>query len=161
MINVIYFFIITNDMGYTNCLTIGQMKEMDILDEVPYKYIKNHHDDDDIEVNIYHTNDADNRPTYSTIVFEYSFEYDYTKKFKTKITYNTSSPFALFLCGIQEDTDEEEIDIVFNCANCGEPIERNSPEHDECITRNDKDWYCGDCHDRCHYEEESDEDTDN
>ena len=95
-------------MGYTNCLTIGQMKEMDILDEIPYKYIKNHHDDDDIEVNIYHTNDADDRPTYSTIVFEYSLEYDYKRKFKTKITYNTSSPFALFLCGIQEDTEEEE-----------------------------------------------------
>ena len=98
-------------MGYTNCLTIGQMKKMDILDEVPYKYFKTHDDDDDIEVNIYHIDDEDDIPTYSTIVFEYSLEYNiYTKKFKTKITYNTSSPFALFLFGIQEDTDEEDTD---------------------------------------------------
>ena len=103
-------------MGYTNCLTIGQMKEMDILDEVPYKYFKNCDNEDDIEVNIYHIDD-DDRPTYCTVVFEYGLEYDCsggcmpiyaTKKFKTKITYNTSSPFALFLCAIREETDDED-----------------------------------------------------
>ena len=104
-------------MGYTNCLTIGQMKEMDILDEVPYKYFKRFHDDDDIEVNIYHIDN--DRPAYGTVVFEYEFEYDCsdgcmpiytTKKFKTKITYNTSSAFALFLYSISEDTDDEDTD---------------------------------------------------
>jgi hypothetical protein len=102
-------------MGYTNCLTIGQMKEMDILDEVPYKFFKNCDDEDDIEVNIYHIDN--DKPTYGTVVFEYELEYDCsggsmplytTKKFKTKITYNTSSPFALFLCNIQEYTDDED-----------------------------------------------------
>jgi hypothetical protein len=106
-------------MGFTNCLTIGQMKEWDILDEVPYKYFKNCHDEDDIEVNIYHIEDEDNRPTYSTVVFEYGLEYDCsagslplytTKKFKTKITYNSSSYFALFLCNICEDDEDENED---------------------------------------------------
>jgi hypothetical protein len=52
------------------------MKEMDILDEVPYKFIKKLHDDDDIEVNIYHIDDDDDRPTYCTVVFEFELEYD-------------------------------------------------------------------------------------
>ena len=98
-------------MGYTNCLTIGQMKEWDILDEVPYKYFKKNDDDDDIEVNIYHTDDEDDRPTYCTVVFEFELKYDCsTKKFKSKITYNTSSPFAYFMTTIQDEDDEEEDD---------------------------------------------------
>lgn len=104
-------------MGYTNCVFIGQMKEMNILDEVPYKYFKGYHEDDDIEVNIYHTDDEDDRPTYPTIVFEFELQYDCskgsiplyaTKKFKSKITYNTSSAFAYFITTLQEDTDDEE-----------------------------------------------------
>ena len=91
------------------------MKEMDILDEVPYKFFKNCDDEDDIEVNIYHIDN--DKPTYGTVVFEYELKYDCsggsmplytTKKFKTKITYNTSSPFALFLCAIREETDDED-----------------------------------------------------
>jgi hypothetical protein len=93
------------------------MKEWDILDEVPYKYFKKYDDDDDIDVEIYHIDDDDDRPTYNTIVFEFEFEYDCsggalplytTKKFKRQITYNTSSPFALFLYNIQNDEEEEE-----------------------------------------------------
>jgi hypothetical protein len=104
-------------MDYTNCLTIGQMKEWDILDEIPYKYFKRYGEDDDIEVNIYHTDDDDDRPTYCTIVFDFKLEYNCsggsmplyaTKKFKRKITYNTSSPFALFLCSIKDEGDDEE-----------------------------------------------------
>tara|TARA_R110001592_G_scaffold338236_1_gene625205 strand:- start:7595 stop:7897 length:303 start_codon:yes stop_codon:yes gene_type:complete len=95
------------------------MKEWDILDEIPYKYFKRYHKDDDIEVNIYHTDDDDDRPTYCTIVFEFELEYDCskgslplytTKKFKSKITYNTSSPFALFITTLQDDKDEEDSD---------------------------------------------------
>ena len=40
-----------------------------------------------------------------------------------------------------------EMDIVFNCINCGEGIIKNSKEHDECICIDDdgKMWRCGDC----------------
>jgi len=104
-------------MKYTNCITINDMKNYDILDEIPYKYFKRYHRDDDIEVNIYHTNDEDDRPTYCTVVFEFKLEYDCsegslplytTKKFKSKITYNTSSAFALFMTTLRDDEDDEE-----------------------------------------------------
>ena len=41
-------------MGYTNCLMISQMKELDLFDDIPYKYIKKiiKRDDDDYEVEI-------------------------------------------------------------------------------------------------------------
>ena len=93
------------------------MKEWDILDEIPYKYFKRYDEDDDIEVNIYHTDDDDDRPTYCSVVFDFKLEYDVsegsmpiivTKRFKCKITYNTSSPFALFLCSIRDECDDEE-----------------------------------------------------
>ena len=119
MIVYFYIFYYHNDMSYTNCLTIGQMKEWDILDEVPYKCFKKYNDDDDIEVNIYHTDDEDDRPIYCSVVFEFELKYDCsegsmplytTKKFKSKITYNTSSPFAYFMTTLQDEDDEEDDD---------------------------------------------------
>jgi len=37
------------------------------------------------------------------------------------------------------------LDIVFNCGGCGIGIIRDSRAHDECITKDDIVWYCGDC----------------
>ena len=42
-----------------------------------------------------------------------------------------------------------EDNIIFNCHNCEIPIIRDSEEHDECITKNDEDWFCADCHEFC------------
>jgi len=105
-------------MVYANCITIGEMKEMSILDDVPYKYFKKYNDDDDIEVDIYNDDvDVDERPTYSYITFKFSLEYDCsggsmplytTKQFKIKINYNTSSVFALWLCGLVDDDEEDD-----------------------------------------------------
>ena len=61
--------------SYTNWLTLGFMKEWDILDDVSYKYFKKLHDEDDIEIKIYHIDD-DDRPTYWTAVFEFDLKYD-------------------------------------------------------------------------------------
>ena len=115
-------------MGYANCLTIGQMKEWDILDEVPYKYFKKNDDDDDIEVNIYHTDDDDDRPTFCNVVFEFELEYDTTKKFKRKITYNTSSPFAYFMTTIQDEDDEDEDDEDTGDEECNDENEYTDDE---------------------------------
>jgi hypothetical protein len=43
-----------NDNLYTNCLMVSQMKELDLFDNISYKYIKDiiNNDDDDIEVEI-------------------------------------------------------------------------------------------------------------
>jgi len=45
------------------------------------------------------------------------------------------------------DTEGEQDDIVFNCNECGTAIIRNSKEHDECYSKDDGHWYCGDCND--------------
>ena len=41
-------------MGHTNFLTISQIKNLDLFDDISYKYIKDiiNNDDDDIEVEI-------------------------------------------------------------------------------------------------------------
>jgi hypothetical protein len=59
------------------------------------------------------------------------------------------------------DCLEPKEDIVFNCADCGTAIVRNSREHDDCWTEDDEDWYCGDC--KCDHmpnDDEEDEDGD-
>ena len=87
-----------------------------MLDEIPYKYFKRYHNDDDVEVEIYHTNDEDDRPAYCTVVFEFKLEYDaskgslpiiFTKRFKSKRTYNTSSEFAYFMTTLQDDEESD------------------------------------------------------
>jgi hypothetical protein len=54
----------------------------------------------------------------------------------------------------EEEEEEEEEDIVFHCSHCEVSIVQNSREHDDCITTNDIDWFCGDCHDFCEEVEE-------
>jgi len=44
-----------------------------------------------------------------------------------------------------DETYRQKKDIVFHCGDCRTAIIRNSREHDECITKDDKTWYCGDC----------------
>ena len=61
-------------MGYPNCLMISQMKELDLFDNILYKYIKDiiNHDDDDIEVEI---EDVDcDRPAYCRTRFKFEID---------------------------------------------------------------------------------------
>ena len=46
---------------------------------------------------------------------------------------------------IEDDSDIEEDDRVFSCSNCELDIIRNSNEHDNCVTCDDKNWFCQDC----------------
>jgi hypothetical protein len=53
------------------------------------------------------------------------------------------------------------LDIVFNCGGCGIGIIRDSRAHDECITKDDIVWYCGDCaFEHMDTDDEEDEDKD-
>ena len=53
----------------------------------------------------------------------------------------------------EEEEDEEEKEehqnIVFHCVHCHKAIDRDSRDHDECITSNGEDWFCGDCFEFC------------
>jgi len=50
--------------------------------------------------------------------------------------------------------------IVFCCAKCGIPVIQNSREHDECITSDGEEWFCGNCHEFCISDFLSQDDTD-
>lgn len=100
-------------MGYPDCLMISQMKELDLFDNILYKYIKDiiNHDDDDIEVEI---EDVDcDRPAYCRTRFK--FEIDLGRgngilKVDLEKEYNSSSPYALMMCELDKTDDEEEED---------------------------------------------------
>ena len=97
-------------MVYTSCLTIANLKYLDLLDDIKYKYVKEFDDDDDIEVEIKDVDDDDDKypEHYCHTKFIFILE---SSTFKVKISktihYNGSSPFALFLCGIDESEEEE------------------------------------------------------
>ncbi len=48
--------------------------------------------------------------------------------------------------------------IVFYCKGCDLAIVRDSREHDECITKDGVNWYCGDCYVELSDDESDDED---
>ena len=39
--------------------------------------------------------------------------------------------------------------VVFKCAHCFISVIRDSPEHNECVTVDGINWYCGDCCEQC------------
>ena len=73
-------------MGYTNCLMIGQMKELQLFDDIEYQYIKHiiNNDDSDIEVEI---EDVD------------CVECDMIKTCKTRFKFNIDLQKATDCCG--------------------------------------------------------------
>ena len=104
-------------MGYTNCLTIGQMKELDLFDNISYKYIKDIINNDDSDINV-EIEDLDcDRVAYckTRFTFEisqgkmYSWDTkDTYKKFVVEKEYNGSSIFALLMLNLYEEEDDEE-----------------------------------------------------
>ncbi len=104
-------------MGYTNCLTIGQMKELDLFDNISYKYIKDIINNDDSDINV-EIEDLDcDRVAYckARFTFEisqgkmYSWDTkDTYKKFVVEKEYNGSSIFALLMLNLYEEEDDEE-----------------------------------------------------
>jgi len=104
-------------MGYTNYLMISQMKELNLFDDISYKYIKNiiNYDDNDIKVEIEDL-DCDRvcwcktRFTFEISqgkVYKWDTEDTY-KKFVVEKEYNCSSPYALMMCDLDEESEEEE-----------------------------------------------------
>ena len=104
-------------MVYTNCLMVSQMKELDLFDDIEYKYIKNiiKHGDDDIRVEIEDV-DCDGLGWCKT---RFTFELNINvsggsmpimvdKEFVVEKEYNGSSIFALTLRNLDDGEEEEE-----------------------------------------------------
>ena len=104
-------------MGYTNCLTIGQMKELDLFDDISYKYIKDiiNKDDDDFEVEIEDL--PCDRDGWCKTQFKFELNINVSggympimvdKEFVVEKEYNGSSIFALIMRNLYDEDEEEE-----------------------------------------------------
>tara|TARA_R110000751_G_scaffold239592_1_gene340290 strand:+ start:233 stop:556 length:324 start_codon:yes stop_codon:yes gene_type:complete len=97
-------------MGY-HFMNIEQMKQMDLFDNIPYKYIKNiiNNDEEVIDVVIEHL-DCDIIAYCKT---RFTFEIlqdteDKYAKFVVETEYNGSSAFAMLMGGLDDALEEEE-----------------------------------------------------
>jgi len=104
-------------MGYTNCLMVSTMKELDLFDNISYKYIKNiiNNDDDDIEVEIEDL--PCDRVAWCKTRFTFELKINVSggcmpimvdKKFVVEKEYNNSSAYALMMLGLYVDSDDEQ-----------------------------------------------------
>ena len=105
-------------MPYTNCLQLSTIEYLDLLDDIPYKYIKKmiHEDDeDDYEVEI--TDLKCDRIAYCKTQFKLTLRIDISqgssslyvdKTFTIVKEYNNSSGIALTMLDLYEEDDEEE-----------------------------------------------------
>tara|TARA_R110000868_G_C10741954_1_gene752482 strand:+ start:545 stop:844 length:300 start_codon:yes stop_codon:yes gene_type:complete len=98
-------------MGYTNCLMVSQMKELDLFDNIEYKYIKNiiKYDDYDIEVEI---EDVEcDRIAYCKTSFKFKIDLGSDNgilKVELEKEYNGSSAYALMMLNLDDEEEEEE-----------------------------------------------------
>ena len=106
-------------MPYTNCLTIADLKYLNVFDEMIYAQIKDFikNDDNDVEVEI--TDLECERVAWCRTQIKFEFEIPSSLSFyvpikKTVILeYNGSSPIAMFLgevCCDESDEEEESDD---------------------------------------------------
>ena len=107
-------------MPYTNCLKLSTIEYLDLLDDIPYKYIKKiiheDNDEDDYEVEI---TDLDcERIAYCKTQFKLTLRIDISqgslpiyvdKTFTLLKEYNNSSGIALTMLDLyEEDSDSDD-----------------------------------------------------
>ena len=107
-------------MTYTNCLKLSTIEYLDLLDDIPYKYIKNMiHEDDDEDVYDVEITDLDcDRIAYCRTQFKLSLKIDISqgssplyvdKTFTIVKEYNNSSGIALTMLDLyEEDSDSDD-----------------------------------------------------
>ena len=94
-------------MSYENCLMISQMKWLNLFDDIPYKYIKGYHDDDDMEVYIkdiggHNYNKCKTKFTFDLAADTGSLRYKVVKE------YDSSSNYAMYMLDLWTEEDEDE-----------------------------------------------------
>ena len=106
-------------MGYANCLEVGTMKDLELFDDIPYKYIKKiiNCNDEVIDVEI---EDLDcDILGYCKKRFTFELSVDVScgrmpimvdKKFVVEKEYSGSSCFALIMCNLYQESDDDDDD---------------------------------------------------
>ena len=96
-------------MGYTNCLMVSQMKELELFDDIPYKYIKNIIEDDDYDIEVEIRDLECDIEAYCKTRFTFEISQGKTyKKFVVETEYNGSSCFGMLMSGLYNDNDDDE-----------------------------------------------------
>ena len=101
----VYYSINTFKMATSYLLIVEDAKYLELFEDIPYKYIKNIIYDDEEQLVVEITALDCDRVAYCRSKFEFELE---DKKFKVIKEYNTSSPYALYLCGLEANEEEEE-----------------------------------------------------
>lgn len=119
----------TNQPNYTNCLNIKQMRDaLELFNEIPYKWVCESDDDDDIEVDILDL-ECD-KPYWSKTQFTFDLYWKSQKKtFEVVLEYSNSAFYANYIAqlevcaccdqpinGMDADSNEDGA-ICDNCAN--------------------------------------------
>jgi hypothetical protein len=95
-------------MPYTNCLKLSTIQYLDLLDDIPYKYIKNminEDDEDDYEVEI--TDLECDRIAYCKTQFKLTLRVN--KTFTIVKEYSNSSGISLTMLDLyEEDSDSDD-----------------------------------------------------
>ena len=107
-------------MPYTNSLQLSTIEYLDLLDDIPYKYIKKmiHEDDDEIDYDVEITDLDCERIAYCKTQFKLTLRIDISqgslpiyvnKTFTIVKEYNNSSGIALTMLDLyEEDSDSDD-----------------------------------------------------
>lgn len=96
-------------MGYISMLMVSTMKELDLFDNIPYKYIKNIINEDDEAIDVVIRDLDCDTIGYCKTRFTFEISQGKTdKKFVVDIEYNNSSCFGMLMSGLYNDNDDDE-----------------------------------------------------
>ena len=106
-------------MPYTNCLQLSTIEYLDLLDDIPYKYIKKMiHEDDEDDYDVEITDLKCDRIAYCKTQFKLTLRIDISqgssslyvdKTFTIVKEYNNSSGIALTMLDLyEEDSDSDD-----------------------------------------------------
>jgi len=106
-------------MGYIGYMTIKQMKDLDLFDDIPYKHIKKILEDDDemLDVEIEDLELDIPIPCWCKTSFTFDLKLNTSggwmpimvdKTFVVEKEYNNSSVYALLICNLYDDQEDEE-----------------------------------------------------
>lgn len=111
--------------NYPNCLTFKQLEELDVFDDIPHKWLKQKHKDDDMGVELIDL-ECD-KPNWSKTLFKFELSWNgYTQDFNIILEYNDSGFHALKIMDlIIEEEDDGEVEVSDD--------ESEEEEDDRCL----------------------------
>lgn len=145
-----------NQPNYTNCLTFTQMeKDLNLFDDIPHKWTRIYHEDDDIEVQIICL-ECDRVGWCKTLFkFQLSLIIGIKQEFEVVLEYSDCGFYALYIMELElcaccdqpiNGADSDEMNGLKVCIDCYKEDESDSDESELVISDDsdddddDDDW---------------------